>query len=81
MRSQLHRATRVCAHSSLRTHRILTGLTCVFRPQGDHDGGKDEVRWKQFFMERKVGNFSDLTEAQKTRISLSAASKPMINAA
>ena len=40
--------------------------------QKDKDGGKDEERWKSFFLERKVGNFTDLTESQKTRLALSS---------
>ena len=48
--------------------------------QGDHDGGKDEERWKQFFRERKIGNFADLTESQKTRLALSTNMPQMINA-
>ena len=47
--------------------------------QNDHDGGKDEIRWKNFFMERKVGNFSDLTESEKTRLALSIQMPNMIN--
>ena len=47
--------------------------------QGDHDGGKDEERWKQFFRDRKIGNFSDLTESQKTRLALSTSMPSMIN--
>ena len=48
--------------------------------QKDHDGGKDEERWKAFFRERKIGNFSDLTESQKTRLALSCHMPQMINA-
>jgi len=48
--------------------------------QKDHDGGKDEVRWKNFFMERKVGNFSGLTEDQKTQLTLTTSLPNMINA-
>ena len=48
--------------------------------QKDHDGGKDEERWKQFFKDRKIGNFSDLTESQKTRLALSTSMPQMINA-
>ena len=47
--------------------------------QKDHDGGKDEERWKAFFRERKIGNFSDLTESQKTRLALSSNMPQMIN--
>ena len=48
--------------------------------QKDHDGGKDEERWKAFFRDRKIGNFSDLTESQKTRLALSSNMPQMINA-
>ena len=48
--------------------------------QKDHDGGKDEERWKQFFRDRKIGNFSDLTEGQKTRLALSTNMPQVINA-
>ena len=48
--------------------------------QKDHDGGKDEERWKAFFKDRKIGNFSDLTESQKTRLALSTSMPQMINA-
>jgi hypothetical protein len=47
--------------------------------QKDQDGGKDEERWKAFFRERKIGNFSDLTESQKTRLALSTNMPQMIN--
>ena len=42
-------------------------------------GGSDEERWKAFFKERKIGNFSDLTESQKTRLALSDNMAQMIN--
>ena len=48
--------------------------------QKDKDGGKDEERWKSFFLERKVGNFTDLTESQKTRLALSSNMPQMIQA-
>jgi len=46
--------------------------------QHDHDGGKNEERWKAFFMEKKVGNFKELTESQKTRYALSTNMPEMI---
>ena len=49
-------------------------------PEPDDDGGKDEERWKAFFRERKIGNFSDLTEGQKTRLALSTNMPQMVNA-
>ena len=58
-----------------------TSLPCVTHgAQNDHDGGKDEGRWKDFFMERKVGNFSDLTEGQKTVLALGTTMPQMVNA-
>jgi len=48
--------------------------------QKDHDGGKEEERWKAFFRDRKIGNFSDLTESQKTRLALSTNMPQMVNA-
>lgn len=59
----------------------LDPCLCFIDWQSDQDGGKDEERWKQFFMERKVGNFSDLKESEKVRLALSITMAPMINAA
>ena len=47
--------------------------------QKDQEGGEDEGRWKHFFLERKVGNFTDLTDDQKTHIMLSTSMRQMIN--
>ena len=44
------------------------------------DGGVDEVVWKNFYKERKIAHFADLTEAQRTRLALSANVPQMINA-
>ncbi len=86
--------------------------------QNDHDGGPNEIRWKNFFMDRKarmrrraqtcastpprprprppapapalsltrrppalaqVGNFADLRESEKTRLTLSCNMRQMVN--
>jgi len=47
--------------------------------QKDPDGGPDEERWKAFFRERKIGNFADLAESQKTQLALHDAAPQMVN--
>jgi hypothetical protein len=49
------------------------------RPQDDHDGGKDERRWKHFYEQRKINNFASLPASQKMAISLTAHPDPMID--
>jgi len=47
--------------------------------QNDPDGGIDEVRWKNFYKERKISHFADLSESQRTRLVLTTRSPQMIN--
>jgi len=47
--------------------------------QEDHDGGSDELRWKNFYTKRKIEHFAPLTEAQKMRIKLSDNPREMVD--
>jgi len=50
------------------------------RAQDDHDGGKDECRWKHFYEQRKINNFGSLPASQKMAITLTAQPDAMIDA-
>ena len=50
------------------------------RAQDDHDGGKDERRWKHFYEQRKINNFGSLPASQKMAITLTSHPDPMIDA-